>query len=110
VVLPIFLLALLAGQDQKLGVGRQHFAYRVLKFAPGRDAPLHLLHPLARDALDVSLAFHHEGQGPSFMTFLVRAMAARVSAPRVTPGESSGQQIGWDEETAEQLKLALPEV
>jgi len=43
------------------------------------------------------------------MTFLVRAMAAGVPAARVTPGEGSGQQIGWDGETAEQLKLALPE-
>jgi hypothetical protein len=44
------------------------------------------------------------------MTLLVRAMAAEVSAARVTPGEGPGQQIGWDGEKAEQLKLALPEV
>ena len=36
-------------------------------------------------------------------------MTAGIPAPRVTPGEGSGQQIGWDGETAEQLKLALPE-
>ncbi len=44
------------------------------------------------------------------MTLLVRAMAAGVPAARVTPGEGPGQQIGWDGEKAEQLKLALPEV
>ena len=55
----------------------------------------------------MSLAFPHEGQCPSFMTFLVRAMAAGIPAPRVTAGEGSGQQIGWEGETVEQLKLAL---
>src|SRR5207247_7800005 len=94
----------------KLGVGRQHFAYCVLKCTPGGDAPLHLLHPVPGDALDVSLAFHHEGQGPSLMTLVVRAMAAGVPAARVTPGEGPGQQFGWDGEKAEQLKLALSEV
>jgi hypothetical protein len=43
------------------------------------------------------------------MTFLVSAMAAGIPAPRVTAGEGPGQQLGWDGETAEQLKLALPE-
>jgi hypothetical protein len=54
----------------------------------------------------VSLAFHHEG----LMTLLVSAMAAGVPAPGVTPSERPGQQIGWDGEKAEQLKLALAEV
>jgi hypothetical protein len=107
-VFPLF-LPLLAGQDQKLGVGRQHFAHGILKFAPGGDAPLHLLHPIPGDALDMSLAFHHEGQCPSLMTLLASAMAAGIPAARVTPGENPGQQIGWDGETAEQLKLALAE-
>jgi hypothetical protein len=44
------------------------------------------------------------------MTLLVSAMAAGIPAPGVTPGEGPGQQIGWDGEKAEQLKLALPEV
>ena len=36
-------------------------------------------------------------------------MAAGIPAARETPGESSGQQIGWDGETVEQMKLALTE-
>jgi hypothetical protein len=43
------------------------------------------------------------------MALVVRAMAAGIPAPRVTPSEGSRQQIEWDGETAEQLKLALPE-
>jgi hypothetical protein len=93
-----------------LGVGRQHFLYRVLKFTPGRDAPLHLLRPISGDALDVSLALHHEGQSPSLMALLVSTTAAGIPAARVTPGEGPGQQMGWNGETMEQLKLALAEV
>lgn len=44
------------------------------------------------------------------MTLLVSAMAARVPAPGVTPGEGPGQQIGRDGEKAEQLEFALPKV
>ena len=58
----------------------------------------------------MSLAFHHEGQGPSLMTLLVSAVASGVPASGVTPSEGPGQQIAWDGEKAEQLKLALPEV
>jgi hypothetical protein len=105
--LPVFFLALLAGQDQQFGVGRQHVAHDILKFAPGGDLPLHLIHPIPGDALDMSLAFHHEGEGPSLMTLLVSAMAAGIPAARVTAGEGSGQQIGRDGETAQELKLAL---
>jgi hypothetical protein len=43
------------------------------------------------------------------MPLLVRAMAAGIPATRETPSESSGQQIGWDEETVEQMKHALAE-
>jgi len=41
------------------------------------------------------------------MAFLVSAMAARIPAARETSGEGSGQQIGRDGETVEQMKLAL---
>ncbi|PYU83163.1 MAG: hypothetical protein DMG50_09080 [Acidobacteria bacterium] len=44
------------------------------------------------------------------MALVARAMAAGISAACETAGEGSGQQIGWDGETMEQLKLALPEV
>ena len=44
------------------------------------------------------------------MALVARAMAAGISAARETAGEGSGQRIGWDGETVEQLKLALPEV
>ena len=44
------------------------------------------------------------------MPLLVRAMAARITAARVTPGEGPGQEIGGDGEKAEHLKLALPKV
>jgi hypothetical protein len=108
-VLPLFFLALLAGQDQQFGVGRQHFAHDILKFASGGDLPLHLIHPIPGDALDMSLAFHHEGERPSLMTLLVSAMAAGIPAARVTAGEGSGQQIGRDGETAQELELALAE-
>jgi hypothetical protein len=107
--LPLFFLALLAGQDQQFGVGRQHFAHDILKFAPGGHLPLHLIHPIPGDALDMSLAFHHEGERPSLMTLLVSAMAAGIPAARVTAGEGSGQQIRWDGETAKELKLPLAE-
>jgi hypothetical protein len=93
-----------------LGVGRQHILYRVLKFTPGRDALLHLLCPISGDALDVSLAFHNEGQSPSLMPLLVSTTAAGIPAARVTPGEGPGQEIGWNGETLKQLKLALAEV
>ena len=43
------------------------------------------------------------------MPLLVRAMAAGIPATRETPGESSGQQIGRDGETVEQMKHALAE-
>ena len=43
------------------------------------------------------------------MTLLV-AVASGVPASGVTPSEGPGQQIAWDGEKAEQLKLALPEV
>jgi hypothetical protein len=42
------------------------------------------------------------------MTLLVRTTAVRIPAPRVTAGQGAGQQIGWQGETLEQLKLALP--
>jgi len=104
------LLALLAAQDEKLGIGREHLAYGILKFASGRDAPLDLLRPIAGDALDLWLTLgRHEVQGPSFMTLVVRAMAAGIPAPREAPSDASGQQIGQDGETAEQLKFALAE-
>jgi hypothetical protein len=109
VSLPLFLLALLAGQDQKLGVGGQHFAHHILKFAAGRDTPLHLHYPIPGDALDVSLPLGHEGECPSLMALVARAMAAGIPAPRETPSEVSGQQIGWDGEMAKQFKLALAE-
>ncbi len=41
------------------------------------------------------------------MAFLVSAMAARIPAAGETAGEGSGQQIGWDGETAEQMKFVL---
>ena len=44
------------------------------------------------------------------MALVARAMAAGISAACETAGEGSGQRIGWDGETMEQLKLALPEV
>ena len=44
------------------------------------------------------------------MALVARAMAAWISAACETAGEGSGQRIGWDGETVEQLKLALPEV
>ncbi len=34
-------------------------------------------------------------------------MTAGIPAARETAGEASGEQIGWDGETAEQMKLAL---
>lgn len=43
------------------------------------------------------------------MPFVVCAMAARISAAGETAGEGSGQQLGWDRETVEQLKFALAE-
>ena len=107
--LPLF-LALLAGQDQQLGVGCQHCAYGVLKFAPGGNPPLDLLHPISGDALDLSLPLGgHEGEYPRLMAFVVCAMAAGIPAAGVTPGEVSRQQIGRDGETAKKLKLLLAE-
>jgi len=105
--LPLFLLALLAGEDQKLGVGGQHFAHRILKFAAGRGTLLHLHYPILGDALDVSLPLGHEGECPNLMALVARAMAAGIPAPRETPSEVSGQQIRWDGEMAKQFKLAL---
>ncbi len=93
--LPLFSCAA-GGPDQKLGIGRQHFAHDILKFASGGDLPLHLVHPIPGDALDMSATLHHEGECPSLVTLLASAMAAGIPAARVTASEGPGQQIGRD--------------
>ena len=70
-------------------------------------APLDLLHPIPGDALNTAPAIGHERECPGLMALLVSAMAARIAAAGETPGEGSGQQIGWDGETVEQMKFAL---
>jgi hypothetical protein len=90
-----------------LGIGCQHFPHGILEFVSSGEALLYLFHPISGDTLDMSAALDHEGESPTLVTLFVRAMAARIPAAGVTPGQSPGQQIEWNGETAEQLKLPL---
>jgi len=102
-------LPLFTGQDEKLGVSRQHLADRVLEFAPRCDALADLLRPVPRDALDVPLALHHEGERPSLVTSPLGATATGMAASRVTARQGAGEQIAGKRKTPQQLKLPLPQ-
>jgi hypothetical protein len=104
--------ALFAGQDQKLSVGGEDFADRILKLAAGVDSPLHLLDPLVRNVLGAFLAVDHEGQRPDGVAgvFGLGAVTGGFPATEVALRKRTGEQIVGDWEGAEELGLALAEV
>lgn len=97
------------GQDQPLRVGREHFADGVLKLATGLYPPLHVLHPIFGDVLDVFLASNQEGERPDGMTGIpwLGAVTGRLATAQVAEAERTRQQIVWDGEATQEWELPL---
>jgi hypothetical protein len=103
-------MALLARQNEQLGVGREHLSHGVLKLTSGAHPRGDVLGPFFGDAFDAVFACRHEGQGPSDVAGIFRggAMAGGSATAGMGLGERPRQQVARYGEAVQELELALP--
>jgi hypothetical protein len=82
-----------ASQNEELGIGRQDFPHRLLKFVPGLDTATDVLDPVLGDMLDVLLAPHHEGERPDGMAAALGTVAGGLATTKMGQGKGAGEQI-----------------
>jgi len=102
-------LALFAGQDQQLRVGREHFADGLLKLTAGADSLLDFLDPLLGDALGASFPSRHEDERPGRMALALSTVTSGFPTAGVVEDQRTREEIVRDRELAEECKLALPQ-
>ena len=96
-------------QGQQLGVEGEDLAHRFLELSTALHSLACPLHPLFRNPLHPLAALEHESERPNRVPPAGRAMTGRFTATTVRLGQGTGQALGWEVKTGQELAFSPPQ-